>query len=163
MAMFRGSAGVTGVIQSITFSAKEFKGQNGPYHKLSAEILLLPDGAKVAQKRFSDAGFFYPANQSISKDGKTLSSKSKDGKGPGGPVIGKDTYFAKLILSAIDNGFPQDRFDPNGFNFSALEGARVTISNQVDVEATAKLGNQMWRAETAQLLIIGDGEMDRRP
>lgn len=140
MGMFRGSGGggITGVVNSITFESKEWKkGKNDPYYTLSAKVVITPDGAKKSVDRFVRAGFFYPDNQTISKDGKTLSNGEK-----GGPVIQGDSDFARLIGTLIENGFPEDRLDPNGLNFEPVEGTRLTLANQIDEAATKEFGKR---------------------
>ncbi len=142
MGMFRssGGGGITGTVTGITFESKDWKPKAkgaDPYYTLSAKISLLPDGAKKAVDRFIRAGFFYPENQTISKDGRTLSNGPK-----GGPVVQDDSDFARLIGTLIEKGFPEDRLDPNGLNFDAVVGTRLTLANQRDAEATAKFGKR---------------------
>jgi hypothetical protein len=139
--MFRkGGGGITGMVKSITFDVKEWKPKKkggDPYWTLSAKIVLVPDGATKGVDRFVRAGFFYPENQSVSKDGTTLSNGDK-----GGPVIQADSDFARLIGTLIEKGFPEDRLDPEGLNFSAIIGTRLTIANQIDEDATKEFGKR---------------------
>ncbi len=140
MGMFRGNGGggITGVVSAIVFEAKAWnEGKSNEYSTLSAKVSLTPDGAQKPVDRFIRAGFFYPENQTISKDGSTLSNGPK-----GGAVIQGNSDFARLIGTLIAKGFPEDRLDKDGLNFSAVVGTRLTLANEIDAEATAKFGKR---------------------
>ena len=75
MGMFRGEGGggITGRVNSVTFETKTWnEGKSNEYVTLSAKLVITPDGAQKSIDRFVRAGFFYPENQSISKDGTPL-------------------------------------------------------------------------------------------
>jgi hypothetical protein len=137
--------GVEGVINSLTFKTKEFvsKKTKKEFHKLSAEILVTPDGAEEPVQQFVDAGFFYPDNMAISEDGKTLQGLDDDAN-----VIDleetplrDDTEFAKLIMSLVEAGFPEELLGI-GVNYEPVEGVRVRFKRVVDEEGTKQFGKR---------------------
>jgi GrpB-like predicted nucleotidyltransferase (UPF0157 family) len=137
--------GVEGVINSLTFKTKEFisKKTKQPYSKLSAEILVTPDGAEEPVQQFVDAGFFYPDNMAISEDGKTLMGIDDDANVVelDETPLRDDTEFAKLILSLVEAGFPEELLGI-GVNYSPVEGVRVRFKRVVDEEGTKTLGKR---------------------
>jgi hypothetical protein len=135
MSMFRKSGGSTGVIQSVGFSTKEWDGDNGPYSTLSFDFTFLIDGGTEPVNRFLNAGFLNDG-VSVNDDG-TLSVEEE-----GQAAIGENTEFARFIGSLVEQGFPEANLDPNGLDWSALVGTRLTLTQWVDEEATKKFGTR---------------------
>lgn len=128
--------GVAGVIVGYEFDAKEWEGKNGePYTTLSVRLDILPDGATAPVKQFLQAGFIYD-NQTISDDGQTLDSD--DDKG----IIGEDSEIARLLVSAVEAGLPEDAIQEDLRNLSGLVNQRFTFKREVDVEGTKKFGKR---------------------
>lgn len=135
--------GVDGVIAGYAFESKDWpakkKGGEG-YTTLSAELLVLQDGAKEPVKQFLQAGFLHD-DVTISDDGLTLESEND------APIILGDSDFAKFIdsLEAPASGdLKFTAFEGTEYrNFEAMVGTRVTFKKVVDVEATEKFGKRV--------------------
>jgi hypothetical protein len=113
------------------------EGRDKEYTTLTVRIDIKVDGADKPVKQFLRAGFFYPDNQYVSKDGKTLSSDRE------GYILQGDTEFARFIDSFEEAGGPADAFDATEYkNFEAMIGYRVEGKKVVDREQQIAAGKK---------------------
>jgi hypothetical protein len=121
---------------------KKIKGKDGKtkerFHALNLEITVLPDGAKEAVTQSLFAGGW--DDYVVSEDGLTLTAPN------GGEVtIGADTAAGKLIITAIEAGFPEEDLDedPNIVNFEPMVNRRYRLVQRRNDEATRKYGKRV--------------------
>lgn len=127
--------GVNGRIESVKFDSKEFDGAKGPYHKLSAELVIAQDGAEETVQQFLDAGFIYPdRDEAVSGDGSTLE---------GGAQVNPDSEFGLLVKSFITNGnIAETEFPEDGSNFDLLTTYRVTFGKELNKDRQMAAGRK---------------------
>lgn len=145
-------AGVTGAITGYSFDTKEWTSDNPKakkkvYHTLSMGLTIRPDGAEEDVQQFLPAGFWYPEDQALSEDGRTLLTL-EDGEAVdlALPVIAEDSeagkFLASLIESGKDKGLDESAFPDNGSNFEAMLGWRVQFGKALDTDRQMAAGRK---------------------
>jgi hypothetical protein len=153
--------GVTGKIIGITFDSKAWPavGKKPAYSTLSAEVRIMQDGQTIAVQQFLKAGFLYDG-QSVSKDGKTLTSDNDR------PIITEDSDFGKFVMSILEaNPDVEADLDPAGRTFEGLVGYRVTFAKVLDAETQIAIGTKRLGAKakhsTAEEIMTAGKRQDK--
>ena len=130
---------VDGVLQSYSFE-KKFKGEKKDGEWCYFVPTILVDGADdpIDQHLFIGANDRYE----VSDDGQELTMADES------PVsFGHSTPFGKLMDSLCEKGFPEDELPDiesgEPLNLTCLVGRRFRFKQEVDVEATKKLGKRV--------------------
>jgi hypothetical protein len=151
--------GVNATIVSYAFS-DEFNGEPfkpGKIKDKSGKMIDKPHSLNCLLKvRVDDADDDTPttlkvagkfADWAVSEDGLTITPVDENGDPAEGRNLSANAAFSKFIASLVKptdggDGFPEERFPEEEFNFEAMIGTRVRLIQQTDVARTKEFGKK---------------------
>lgn len=132
---------VDGVLQDYEFTTEFPGGEGKKSKKKNSDFTALYFVLTVAVDGVDDPAvttlFVGSADDfEIENDGKTLTPVDETSG------LRQNSDFYKFINSLVEAGFPESSLPEDEINFEAILGSRVRLVQQVDEEATARLGKK---------------------